>query len=131
MRLREVIAITAIIAAICSGYKIQAAPLTEQNAILAIIGEASDQHYRGMLAVACALRNRGTLAGVVGLHARHIQFEPAWVWEMARKAWNESATHDITGGATFWENIDRFGKPEWAKKMHPTESIKDHQFYRP
>jgi hypothetical protein len=131
MRLRKLITITAIITTICSGFKIQADPLTEQNAILAIIGEAADQQYRGMLAVACALRNRGTLVGVVGLHAKHVQLEPPWVWEMARKAWIESATNDITGGATFWENIDRFGKPEWAKKMHPTVRIKDHQFYRP
>lgn len=103
---------------------------TEAQAVRAIIGEASNQGYEGMLAVACAIRNRGTLRGVYGLKAKHVDQQPDWVWARARKAWKESAERDITGGADHWENIRAFGTPKWAEKMIRTVQVKDHVFYR-
>ena len=38
------------------------------DAVRAIIGEAGNQGYLGMLAVACGIRNRGTLKGVCLLY---------------------------------------------------------------
>jgi hypothetical protein len=99
------------------------------QAVRAIIGEAADQGYEGMLAVACAIRNRGTLKGVYGLGAKHIDKEPEWVWDLARKAWKNSAECDVTKGADHWENIKAFGKPYWADKCEKTYTHKDHVFY--
>jgi len=117
----------------CLGWFIpqaHAAEIPQDLAVKAIMGEASNQGYRGMLAVACAIRNRGTLAGVYGVKAKHIYKEPKWVWDMAAKAWQESAHTDITGNATHWENNKAFGVPYWAKNMKTTTIIGDHTFYK-
>lgn len=106
------------------------ASINESQAIRAIIGEASNQGYDGMLAVACAIKNRGTLKGVYGVNAKHIDKQPKWVWDLARKAWKESKVCDVTKGATHWENIKAFGKPYWVKSMVQTYACKDHVFYK-
>ena len=82
-----------------------------------------------MLAVAVGIRNRGTLQGVYGLKAKHICKEPKYVWDMARKAWNESKVNRIHS-ATHWENIKAFGKPYWVKNMTLVYRYKDHNFYK-
>lgn len=104
--------------------------LNTKDVIRAIIGEAADQGKRGMLAVACAIRNRGTLKGVYGLHAPHVDSEPDWVWRLAEKAWADSADVDIVFGADHWENTDDFVRPYWAKNMKETVKIGKHQFYK-
>ncbi len=103
---------------------------TNSQAVRAIIGEASGEGYGGMLAVACALRNRGTLKGVYGYNSPHIYREPEWVWEMASKVWDESAKFDITGGATNWHNLDREGENYWTKSMQVTYRVGQHVFYK-
>ena len=103
--------------------------IEKSKAIRAIIGEASGEGYKGMLAVACAIRNRGHLRGVYGLKAKHVDKEPQWVWDLATKAWTESRAKDITNGATHWES-DTFKKPYWAKSMTKTVKIGHHQFYK-
>jgi len=103
--------------------------INDKVAIKAIVGEASNQGYQGMLAVAVAIRNRGTLQGVYGLKAKHIDKEPKWVWLMAEKAWEESKYNRIHSG-THWENIKAFGKPYWLKNMILVYQYKDHNFYK-
>ena len=105
------------------------AEVDESQAIRAIIGEASGEGYNGMLAVACAIKNRGTLKGVYGVKAKHVDKEPKWVWDLARKAWKESASKDITNGATHWESTD-FDVPYWAKSMTISCVIGKHIFYK-
>ncbi len=107
-----------------------ASDIPDDLAIKAIMGEACNQGYQGMLAVACAIRNRDTLQGVYGVKAKHIYKEPKWVWDLARKAWNESSKKDITNGATHWENTKAFGTPYWVKSMKLVYEYKDHKFYR-
>jgi spore germination cell wall hydrolase CwlJ-like protein len=112
------------------------ARVTDADAVRAIIGEAANQGNRGMLAVACAIRNRdkagaSPLAGVYGLQARHVDHEPAWVWARARAAWIRSATADITAGATHWENTAAFGVPYWARTMTATVTVGNHRFFKP
>lgn len=66
--------------------------ISDEKAILSIIGEAEDQGYEGMLAVACAIRNRGTLKGVFGinnLRVKHERYSKA-IWFQAKKAWDIS-----------------------------------------
>lgn len=113
-----------------TGYQLSSAAVSERDAVRAIIGEAANQPYVGQVAVACAIRNRGTLQGVFGLKAKHVDQQPAWVWERARKAWAESAKRDITNGSSHWENVRAFGRPYWAASMTKTVLVKDHQFYR-
>ena len=105
------------------------AEVPESKAVRAIIGEASNQGYQGMLAVAVGIRNRNTLKGVYGLNAKHIDKEPMWVWEQAKKAWKESETNRIHSG-THWENIKEFGTPYWVKGMVEVYRYKDHIFYK-
>jgi hypothetical protein len=105
--------------------------INDADAVRAIIGESANQGKDGMLAVACAIRNRGNLKGVFGLNAKFVDDQPQWVWDQARTAWAESATHDVTDGATSWDNIGAFGEPYWAKTMHRTVRIGSHQFFKP
>lgn len=106
------------------------AAVNKQDAIRAIMGEASNQGRRGMLYVACAIRNRGHLGGVYGLKAKHIDNEPRWVWQMAAEEWERSKNKDITNGATHWENINAYGTPYWVKSMNKVAEYKDHVFYK-
>jgi len=105
---------------------------TDKQAIKAVIGEAENQGYEGMLAVACAIRKRGTLKGVYGLHAPRVKAHryTARIYSQAARAWAESAKMDITHGAKFWENTTAFGVPYWAHGMKVTLVIKDHKFFR-
>lgn len=106
--------------------------IPDSRAINAIIGEAENQGYIGMVAIGCAIRNRGTLKGVYGENASRVVRKKysANTYELAKKAWAESATHDITYGANHWENTTAFGVPSWSKKMKKTFSHKDHTFWR-
>jgi spore germination cell wall hydrolase CwlJ-like protein len=124
--LRAVVAAVFIFAA---GHTLGQA-ITEAQAVRAIVGESAGESFRGKLAVACAIRNRGTLAGVCGIAACHTDREPERVWREARAAWRESAGRDITGGATHWESTN-FKSPAWASSMRETVRIGHHRFYRP
>lgn len=106
--------------------------LSEEKAIRAIIGEAAGEEYQGMLALACGLRNRGTLKGVYGLNAKHIDKEPGWVWDLAKKAWKESEYNRIHAGGHWGSKIcDK----KWIKKMENSGFVKvyeykNHVFYK-
>jgi hypothetical protein len=81
-----------------------AVPISESDAVRAIVGEAAGQPYIVKLGVAEAIHNRGTLAGVYGLTAAHNRTEPAWVWRDGRRAWEQSKNTRITQGATHFGN---------------------------
>lgn len=113
----------------------KAVAFTHEQAVKAIIGEAENQGSQGMLYVACAIHNRGTLKGVFGLHAPRIvnhkysnniynQAELAWEKSEAPEACSELA------GAKNWENTDAFGVPYWAKGMKVVLVYKDHKFFK-
>lgn len=107
--------------------------ISTYRAVNAIIGEAENQGYQGMLAVAHAIRNRGTLKGVYGERAPRVvqrKFSEK-TYQLALKAWCESQlTEDFTHGATHWENIKAFGCPSWVKECVETFRYKDHVFYK-
>ena len=104
--------------------------IDDSKAVRAIVGEAANQGRSGMLAVAGAIRNRGTLKGVYGVKNPAADKQPAWVWQRAREAWAMSATNDISHAATHWENTKAFGRPYWAKSLTVTTNIGSHTFYR-
>jgi len=83
----------------------------DQQAIQAIVGEASNQSHDTMVCVAHGIRNRGNLKGVYGVNASHNDSEPEWVWLSARDAWNESlAEKDTVNGAKNWGTLDDLEK---------------------
>jgi hypothetical protein len=108
-----------------------AAEIPQDKAVLAIIGEAEGEGYKGMLAVAGAIRNRGSLKGVYGLNAPRVvkhRYSLA-TYKLAQQAWQESAFSDITGGATHWEGT-KFKTPYWANGMIKTVVIGNQAFYK-
>jgi spore germination cell wall hydrolase CwlJ-like protein len=121
--------IIVVIIALILAIPIYTEEIPEKDAVRAIVGEASNQGYKGMLAIAVGIRNRGTLQGVYGLNAKHVDKQPKWVWDQARKAWKESKTNRIHTG-THWENIKAFGKPYWADSLIKVYKYKDHIFYK-
>ena len=123
--MRFFITLLALLAALsCS------ASIPDSLAVRAIVGEAAGEPYVAKVAVAAAIRNRGTLDGVYGVKATMADRQPSWVWRDARRAWSESLTNDPTHGASFWESVD-FKTPKWARKMHRTVQIGKTVFYKP
>ena len=111
------------------------AQIDPNKAILAVIGEAENQGYEGMLAVAGAIRNRGSLRGVYGLRAPRVVHHryTRHTLQTATLAWIESAHRDITKGATGWGNkadLDKFCSEWWWSRCIITIHIKDHWFYK-
>ena len=105
--------------------------IEKKPAIRACIGEAANLGYNGMLNVAVGIRNRGTLDGVHGLKAEHIDKEPKWVWDMAEKAWNDSRYNRFHTG-TYWGSMVYDKK--WIKRMEKAGYTlvyqdKEHKFY--
>ncbi len=91
---------------LAASVKVSAAdmPLPASKAVRAILGESGGSGFRGMLAVACALRHRGTFQGVYGLNNPVVDRQPESAWKLARRAWRESAKRDIVAGADHWGN---------------------------
>jgi hypothetical protein len=71
-------------------------------AVDAIIGEAGNQSFATQVAVACAIRNRGTLAGVYGVNNPVVQKATAKVRARALRAWQASARRDVVMGCRFF-----------------------------
>ena len=77
--------------------------INDDEAVSAIVGEASNQSYDTMVCVAQGIRHRGTLKGVYGVHARHNADESEDTWLAAENAWEDSAIeNDHIKGAKNW-----------------------------
>lgn len=110
------------------------AQVDDEMAVKVIIGEASNQGSRGMLAVAEVLRRRGSTRGFCALKRRDldrfIDREGPRIKAQATSAWKQSEHTNITNGATHYENTRAFGVPYWAKDMDRVAVIGDHAFYK-
>lgn len=106
------------------------AEIPQEKAIRVIVGEASNQGFKGMVCVAEVIRHKGSLKGFYVLHAPHSAHEPKWVWNMARIAWYRSKTTNLTKYADHFENIHAFGCPYWIRNCVKTFSYRDHVFYK-
>jgi len=104
--------------------------ITYKKAVRTIIGEAANQGLKGMICVAEVLRRRADLKGFYGYKSIHIDDQPKLVWEMAAKAWEQSAYTNYTNGADHFDNIRKFGKPWWVTYCVKTYAYKDHTFYK-
>ena len=106
------------------------AEVSDEQGVRCIIGEAANQGFDGLIAIADALQNRGTTKGVYGCTSARASKEPSYVWERARRAWQEAKTSNPTHLATHWEAVGLYGEPYWASSMTKTVKIKDHTFYK-
>lgn len=104
-------------------------PLPEAKAVRAILGEAGGTGFKGMLAVACALRHRGTFHGVYGLNNPVVDRQPAWAWKLARRAWLASRKQDTVAGANHWGNAQDVAKGTFAG-MQFTVAVGGNYFFR-
>jgi hypothetical protein len=73
------------------------AGVSEAQAVKAIIGEAGNQSFTTMTAVASAIRNRGSLQGVYGVGNPCVNKASARLKAMALKAWRASAVKSTVG----------------------------------
>ena len=105
--------------------------------IKAIVGEALPD-YASMYAIACAIRNRGHLRGVYGVHAKHLKTASDELFLKAETAWFASGlkdSEDVVKGATHWlSDYDlKHSKPAliaFRFKMKETAYIGQTHFYR-
>jgi len=110
---------------------VHARQISDNLAVRAIIGESASEPFQTKLAIAGALRNRGTLDGVRGrLNARMIDVQSKKTWADARRAWRQSATNNIVNGATHFESTN-FPVPCWATSLTPAARIGRFNFYKP
>lgn len=99
-------------------------------AVRIIISEAGDQGLKGMICIGEVLRLRASVKGFYGYKSNRINSQPKSVWEMAARAWDQSAYTHYTKGADHFENIHRFGDPWWVKYCLKTYEYKNHVFYK-
>lgn len=102
-----------------------------KTAIIApcLVGEAESEGFKGMTAVAEAIRNRGHLKGVYGCKSQRARRANGKLLHLAERAWAASATSDLVKGASYWESTD-FKTPSWSKGMIETAHIGKHKFYK-
>ena len=81
---------------------IAVASIPDNAAVKAIIGEAGGEPYAAQVAVASALRHRGTLNGVYGVNNPCVKRAPSYAILRARKAWAASASHDYAHGCRYF-----------------------------
>lgn len=74
----------------------------DSNCIRAIVGEAGGGKLNEMVGIGCVIRNRGSLQGVYGYYSKMVDKQPNYVFVKAKKAWEMSATNDVTNGCKFW-----------------------------
>lgn len=110
-----------------------------EDAVHAIIGEAENQGDYGILALGCALYNRGTLVGVYGLHnprvighkySKRTAHMASMVWTIAN---NTPEYCEFIHGADTWgtlSDIAKFKHQKWFKNYILVAHIKDHYFYK-
>ena len=108
------------------------AEIPQNKAIQTIMGEAAGEPYKGKLALACVLRNRGSTKGFYGANRPQAWFDAQGkkAFNDCARAWNESATNDITGGC----NLEG-GKIDdnyflIKLKLKPVMTIGNQRFYK-
>lgn len=112
-----------------------------------IAGEAGGEGYKGMYAVACVIQNRSRLYNMSLEKVVSKQFYGKDT-PYAKKIFNlkkeeilgivklleSGQLKDITGGATHFENVERFGMPKYIsknpKRWKVTCKIGHHTFFK-
>lgn len=123
---------------------VYAAQIKDEEAIRAVIGEDSSS-YLGMYAVACAIRNRGSLNGVYGLKAvqkhgnrlvrvhsktgRVVEVINGQTYSLASRAWAMSEKGpDVVRGSKQWEGA-KLKAPYWESDFRHSVIVGENRFY--
>ena len=83
------------------------AAIDNEQAVVALMGEAGGQSDEELLAHAYALKNRGTLHGVYGLYAKHTpHYKDEECWQRVSGAWWTAllGDDDPVSGRTEWRS---------------------------
>lgn len=109
--------------------------LTDESAILAIIGEAESEIYLGKLAVAEVIRRRGSLKGIYGVNSPRVKNRKysQETYLEARSAWFESLKTNVSLGAQGWGNkadLIQFRKSKWFQTCEIVTQIGNHYFWK-
>ena len=125
----------------------EGSPRYPANLWKGLLGEAIGDGPEGMTAVCHVYKNRlnkGMRLGCVALKRKSlnkfIAEQLAYGRRIGRDYKKEAKniinkvfrgeSKDPTGGALFYENIEIFGVPYWAKDMVVTTKLKSHTFYK-
>ena len=106
-------------------------PISDRDAVRAIIGEGANQSDAALAGIASAIHNRGTLHGVYGLTNPVVDTASDALWARATRAWTLAKTGaDAAAGCKF------FGCPTdvpWFHKHGFTavKTIGQITFYKP
>jgi len=125
---------------IASFQRVEAKSL-DQKIIEAIITEAIGEPVEGIVAVAWVFKNRldaGMGLGACGLNRENkqewISRQPNWKKKLVKDIWLDVNLKgwpvDPTGGALYFENVNDFGDPDWAKSKEIVLEIGQHNFYK-
>ena len=113
------------------------AEISNEKAVHCILGESRGEYatygYNSFLAIADALRNRGTTKGVYGCGV-NLSKDMAYMakkgyYSKALQAWIDSARVELVKGSSHWEST-LFKTPYWAKDMKVTYQVGHHKFYK-
>ena len=134
----KITVIVLLIAMLLAGKAEARQPEYPRNLWMGLIGEASGDGERGMMAVCCVIRNRlamGMDIGLVAMKRRDLgQFckkEGHSREIMAKRVVQEvfeQRVPDITYGAIYFEG-DQYPKPRWAYNKTVVARIGHHIFY--
>lgn len=134
MRSGDEMMLVLVLVMLVVGGKLGWAAVADKEAEWVILGEAADQGFTGMLAVAEVLRRRGTSVGFSAAKRKGLRrfalTQPLGVQAQAREVWQMSKYTNISNGATHFENTQAFGVPVWAEGMKVTTRIGRLTFYR-
>ena len=110
--------------------KVYAASIPEDMAVKVIVSEASDQGLKGMLCVAEVIRNRGSIKGFYGYRRYGWANELKSVWDLAKRAWEQSKYTNYTKGADHFMSVCISNIPSWLRYCVKTYEYKDHIFFK-
>jgi len=108
-------------------------PISDSDAVRAIIGEGANQSDAALAGIASAIHNRGNLRGVFGLRNPVVDTASDALWARARRAWNLAKTggdpEDIRGCKFFGCPTDM----QWFHKhgFIAVKTIGQITFYKP
>ena len=98
-----------------------------------IAAEAAGEGFASMIGVGEVIRARGSYEGFSVMFKDLPEFfgsESRWTRIESRAAWALSKWGLVSGGATHFENVRRFGRPPWSKGMTLAAWHGGIEFYR-
>lgn len=118
------------------------APIKDIDAVRAILGEAENEQYAGMIAIGEVIRTRGSFKGIYGYNAvkyvngRYYRGKRAispTLAIQALKAWRASISTNYALNAQGWGNasdLKAFARQSWWRNCAIVVKIGNHYFWK-